>query len=304
MLNILPSQTGTSAQFVLPFASTVDVSIETQNLTVRLGSQELFRAPINGLTLDLTGSAANDQFNLVGDSSVAFGSFLRLDGAVGSDTVRLVGAGIVYDLTAATNGLKNIEVIDATGSGANTLRLTASNVASGVPVRVKHDHGDTVSYGTGWTMGDPQFVGSTFLHNINQGTVNIQVENTRPYRNPLIDIDVNHKDNVTPLDALLIINALNNRLSGPLSAPTGTGTLSNFGYIDSSGDNVLSPLDALLVINYLNRSRSGTGEGESRSAPVSPQSFNESSWSVHTRKRKSNELCASEVDAVIESWVE
>jgi hypothetical protein len=304
LLNIQPSQAGTSAQFVLPSAATVDVSIETQNLTVRLGSQELFRAPISGLTLDLTGSLGNDQFNLVGDSSVAFGSFLKVDGASGIDTVRLVGAGIVYDLAAATNGLKNIEVIDATGNGANTLRLTVSNIASGVPLRVKHDHGDTVSYGTGWTMGDPQFVGATFVHNIMQGTANIQIENNRPYKNPLFDIDVNHKDNVTPLDALLVINALNNRLAGALPAPTGTGTLSNFGYIDSSGDNVLSPLDALLVINYLNRSRSGSGEGESVSASASPQDFSETSWFANTRKRKSNELEASNVDAVIESLVE
>jgi hypothetical protein len=63
-------------------------------------------------------------------------------------------------------------------------------------------------------------------------------------------------------------------------------------------------LDALLVINYLNRSRSGSGEGESLSAPAVPQDFNESSWFISTRKRKSNEISASDVDAVIESWVE
>ena len=72
----------------------------------------------------------------------------------------------------------------------------------------------------------------------------------------MLGIDVNDDGQVTPLDALLVINNLNFRgarsvLSEAISAP----------YIDTSGDNFVSPLDVLLVINHLNLSR-GVGEGE------------------------------------------
>ena len=77
-----------------------------------------------------------------------------------------------------------------------------------------------------------------------------------PKHNPLAGLDVNSDGQVTPLDALLVINNLNVKgsrsvLSATISAP----------YVDTSGDNQVSPLDVLLVINQLNRSH-GIGEGE------------------------------------------
>ncbi len=71
-----------------------------------------------------------------------------------------------------------------------------------------------------------------------------------PYHNDLIPEDTNGDYNVTALDALLIINAINAGRSGPLSGPT-VGKASGPA-IDVSGDNILSALDALKVINRLN----------------------------------------------------
>ncbi len=75
-----------------------------------------------------------------------------------------------------------------------------------------------------------------------------------PYHNDLIAEDTNLDYNVTALDALLVINALNSGTQGAL--PTDGVGKADGPRIDVSGDNFLSPLDALRVINRLN------GEGE------------------------------------------
>ena len=55
---------------------------------------------------------------------------------------------------------------------------------------------------------------------------------------------------MSPLDALLIINELNNSGSRLLSPPA--EDLAPPPFIDVNGDNFVAPLDALLVINHLN----------------------------------------------------
>ncbi len=75
-----------------------------------------------------------------------------------------------------------------------------------------------------------------------------------PYHNDLIAEDTNLDYNVTALDALLVINALNSNQNSAL--PTDGVGKADGPRIDVTGDNFLSPLDALRVINHLN------GEGE------------------------------------------
>lgn len=89
----------------------------------------------------------------------------------------------------------------------------------------------------------------------------------RPWHNARRTADVNDDGFVTPIDALLIINAINARGSKalPNSLANSTGI---FGFVDTSSDNSLSPIDALLVINELNRARAA-GEGESTALQVS-----------------------------------
>jgi hypothetical protein len=96
---------------------------------------------------------------------------------------------------------------------------------------------------------------------------------TRPRQNPIEPFDVNHDGLVTPLDALLIINALNagEPLSGVDTPPPGMALLP---FLDSSGDNLLTPLDAVLIVNYLNAGQVAAGEApggdEGGGAPVTP----------------------------------
>lgn len=78
-----------------------------------------------------------------------------------------------------------------------------------------------------------------------------------PYHNDLISEDTNQDYNVTALDALLVINAINSLTPGQTGVlPTDGVGKADGPRIDVSGDNVLTALDALQVINRLN------GEGE------------------------------------------
>lgn len=76
-----------------------------------------------------------------------------------------------------------------------------------------------------------------------------------PFQNPIHPLDVDGDFRVSPLDALVVINALNANGPGSLA---GSPASEEFNWnIDVDGDNALSPLDALSVINRLN-----SGEGE------------------------------------------
>jgi hypothetical protein len=77
------------------------------------------------------------------------------------------------------------------------------------------------------------------------------VVNPFPWHNADWPEDVNGDGAVVPLDALLVINALNERTDWTLPPP-GEDDLP-LEYLDVHPDNQLSPLDALTVINFLNR---------------------------------------------------
>jgi hypothetical protein len=94
-------------------------------------------------------------------------------------------------------------------------------------------------------------------------------ENEQPWLNPVRALDVSNDQEVTPLDALLIINELNRRGPGPLPAMAGGETMRFF---DPSGDGMIAPFDALLIINFLNVG----GEGEASPTPQTPRAVAES----------------------------
>ncbi|MHB8864475.1 MAG: Ig-like domain-containing protein [Pirellulaceae bacterium] len=81
----------------------------------------------------------------------------------------------------------------------------------------------------------------------------------QPWHNPENALDVNIDEQVSPIDALQIINALNTRGSGNLPVPPASDNRPP-PLLDVTGDNRLSPLDALRVINHLNADDVGEGE--------------------------------------------
>jgi hypothetical protein len=126
---------------------------------------------------------------------------------------------------------------------------------------------DLTAYGNlpeSWASGDPS-----------PGRYG-EATNPTPWHNAAFPEDVINDGSVVPLDALTVINALNERGSGPLPTRTPTDP-----YLDVTGDNMLSPLDALEVINWLNDAAASAatlaavpstatkdGEAESPAAPL------------------------------------
>ncbi|KAA5546992.1 tandem-95 repeat protein [Roseiconus nitratireducens] len=93
------------------------------------------------------------------------------------------------------------------------------------------------------------------------GTVRVQVTASR-LQNPNLFPDVNDDGNISPIDALLVINRL-----ARADAPSVPVTENDMGppFYDVNGDQRITPSDALGVINELAR-RSALGEGESVSS--------------------------------------
>ncbi len=83
------------------------------------------------------------------------------------------------------------------------------------------------------------------------------------WRNPDNALDVNADGSVSPIDALLIINHLNEN-PGDSSLPAPPAVPPPF--LDVSGDLLVSPLDALLVINFLNAT-AGSGAASAAGEP-------------------------------------
>ena len=70
-----------------------------------------------------------------------------------------------------------------------------------------------------------------------------------------------HREDIS-LDALLIINYLNNFGSMPVTLSPPGSVIYGPNYLDVSGDNYISPIDALLIFNFLNNPPGGPeGEG-------------------------------------------
>ncbi len=100
---------------------------------------------------------------------------------------------------------------------------------------------------------------SSPLGKVNDGEVEDIVVNVQAstHQNPTNALDVNGSGDISPIDALQIINAIARYGSGPIDS-----SVPAFPYVDVNGNGQLEPLDALIVLNYLN-STAAAGEGES-----------------------------------------
>ncbi|MBF0185877.1 MAG: DUF4347 domain-containing protein, partial [Magnetococcales bacterium] len=96
-------------------------------------------------------SSVNDSF------TVSNLTFRMVDGDQGTDTLALSGSGMNLNLTEQRGKIKSIENIDLTGSGNNTLTLSALDMlylsGNNNTLTVTGDAGDVVNAGGGWTAG-------------------------------------------------------------------------------------------------------------------------------------------------------
>ena len=143
---------GTAASETLTGTAGADAMVGGQGNDILVG---------NGGADVLVGGAGDDTL------SVSSLGFARAMGGGGTDTLSLAGSGMTLDLAAIANTkLQDIERIDLTGTGNNTLRLTALEVrnlsATSNTLRVLGNAGDVVAFDdAGWVRGGdlPGFTG-------------------------------------------------------------------------------------------------------------------------------------------------
>lgn len=72
-------------------------------------------------------------------------------------------------------------------------------------------------------------------------------------------------EGLRPIDALVVVNRLNDNGPGPLNAPRSVAGIAEFFYFDANGDRAVAPIDVLQIINFLNNPASNS-EGEHSTA--------------------------------------
>jgi hypothetical protein len=91
-----------------------------------------------------------------------------------------------------------------------------------------------------------------------------------PWQNEANTNDANADGSVSPVDALVIINYINEHGSGELPVPPPTNIVF---FLDTNGDGSVSPVDVLIVINLLNATPvAGEGEFYLPPLPIQPTS--------------------------------
>ncbi|MBP89232.1 MAG: hypothetical protein CMJ64_21370 [Planctomycetaceae bacterium] len=222
----------------------------------------------------LLGGQGDDEFVLIDVT------FRRVAGGAGIDSVRITGSGVTLDLTQiADSRLTGVEHFDITGNGGNALVvnltevLNLSNTSNGLVIRA--DANDSVNLGAGWAQAGVQSIDDEFYDVFQQGVAEVLILRSEgpTWRNPVDPLDVNNDGFVVPIDALVIINELADRVisssTGLLPSPPEPPNLPP-PFLDPTGDGFVSPLDALQVINFLNNPEAEGEAAESSFAHALP----------------------------------
>ncbi len=127
-------------------------------------------------------------------------AFQRVAGGNGTDTLRLNSSGLTLNLTIlADNTLTDIEVIDITGTGDNTLTLDFQEVvnlsSTSNTLTVRANAGDSFNIGTGWFHDADQTIDSVTYQVFTQGTATVLVDssvadNDAPTLNALSNLSI------------------------------------------------------------------------------------------------------------------
>ena len=175
-----------------------------------------------------------------------------LDLGAGLDTVQF-DTDARFDATKSADLLIGVDVIDLSGPSSFELMIDADavgRISDANHLVVISGSEDMVDIGTSaWMAQPPTVVGNNRVHSLTTDAALLQLVNQYGWRNPVHHLDVNHDGEVTPLDALVVINLLSRTTNRILESEN--VSVIDADYVDTTGDNVVSALDALWVINGL-----------------------------------------------------
>jgi hypothetical protein len=141
----------------------------------------------------LDGGAGSDALiGGLGDDTFVFEAADKVLGGAGFDSLRIDGAGVRLDLTKVANWVHtDIEAIDLTGSGNNTLRLALNDVlaisSTTDTLRIDGNAGDTVVLSSAWARTpDPVLGGLYYEYTEGAATMQIGINITADQSDPLL----------------------------------------------------------------------------------------------------------------------
>lgn len=179
---------------------------------------------------------------------------VTFQGGAGSDTLSFDQAGGVLDLSSGFIKTDSIEQLSLANGTSQTVQLPAQlpllTPSLTSELFITADWQDTVVIDPAWRVQAPIWSSQGFAHRLTSSRNSISLKNASMWTNPMNGQDVNGDGQVTPIDALLIINSINQKQT--LRAPTSQADVSNWVYLDPNRSSSVEPLDALLVINAIN----------------------------------------------------
>ena len=117
-----------------------------------------------------------------GNDILVFDSQDQLHRGTGTDTIQVDGSGVTVGLFGTSSNIINgIEVIDLTGSGANSLNVNDTDLTSKTDsgtLRVDGAAGDSVTSSSSWTSGGTIVIGANTYNVYTSGSATLQVQNT------------------------------------------------------------------------------------------------------------------------------
>ncbi|MBX9609005.1 MAG: hypothetical protein K2Y51_22515 [Gammaproteobacteria bacterium] len=111
---------------------------------------------------------------------------LRVDGGGGIDTLLVTGGGRDYDVDDLAK-VRQVEILDLRGSGANRVALDAARVtalAGGAALRVLADADDEVTLQGDWSAGAPRTLDGVVFDRYVSGAARVDIQRGAEVRNP------------------------------------------------------------------------------------------------------------------------
>ncbi|WP_417744293.1 GEVED domain-containing protein [Rosistilla oblonga] len=248
--------------FINTVNHSTQVDIIDGQTVVRSGEMELFRAPLPpGSAIDFQFTSGDDYFDTADLWSL--GIDVWIDTQMGTDTIRFRPGEGNFDIGDLEGDLGNIEAIDLTGNGSQSVLISPTSVlemaGSDDSLKLFLDPDDVFASMDQWTLvGNVPIDGQYYeeWQGAGAATLLVNYDGNNGWTYGSDPLDVNASGEITALDALIIINELSRRqFVDDDNRLVDRATLDEFPgfFYDTNRDGHLSPIDALIILNALSR---------------------------------------------------